>query len=152
MKILQLYWGIIIEEIQIYNGFEFTNRLSYSTSIRDRKTLFESKLEDLWIRHKLIKPYTPRHNGKVERNYRKNEERLYYKNVFYSFEDLVNRAKYWIKEYNNFPMKPYFVSTVNSRYTKCIVYDIIISNILIGGLEGWIKILKDFKWTNCLII
>lgn len=47
MKILQLYWGIIIEEIQIYNGFEFTNRLSYSTSIRDRKTLFESKLEDL---------------------------------------------------------------------------------------------------------
>ena len=44
-----------IEEIQTDNGFEFTNRLSYNTSIRDRKTLFEKKLEELGIRHKLIK-------------------------------------------------------------------------------------------------
>ena len=95
-----------IEEIQTDNGFEFTNRLSYNTSIRDRKTLFESKLKKLGIRHKLIKPYTPRHNGKVERSHRKDQERFYYKKVFYSFEDLVNRAKYWIKEYNNFPMRP----------------------------------------------
>ena len=95
-----------IEEIQTDNGFEFTNRLSYNTSIRDRKTLFESKLEKLGIRHKLIKPYTPRNNEKVERSHRKDQERFYYKKVFYSFEDLVNRAKYWIKEYNNFSMRP----------------------------------------------
>ena len=29
-----------------------------------------------------------------------------YNKVFYSFEDLINRSKYWIKEYNNFPMRP----------------------------------------------
>ena len=100
------YFPFKIKTIQTDNGFEFTNRLSYNTSIRDRKTLFESKLEDLGIRHKLIKPYTPRHNGKVERSHRKDQERFYYKKVFCSFEDLVNRAKYWIKEYNNFPMRP----------------------------------------------
>ncbi len=31
----------------------------------------ENKLEELGIRHKLIKPRTPRHNGKVERSHRK---------------------------------------------------------------------------------
>ena len=54
----------------------------------------------------MIKPYTPRHNGKVERSHRKDQERFYYNKVFCSFEDLVNRAKYWIREYNNFPMRP----------------------------------------------
>ena len=95
-----------IEEIQTDNGFEFTNRLSYNTSIRDRKTLFESKLKKLGIRHKLIKPYTPRHNGKVERSHRKDQERFYYKRVFYGLEDLRNQGKEWRKEYNNFPMRP----------------------------------------------
>ena len=59
--------------------------------------MFEQKLKELKIKHKLIKPYTLRHNGKVERSHKK---------VFFSFEDLVNRAKYYIKEYNNFPMRP----------------------------------------------
>ena len=54
----------------------------------------------------MIKPYTPRHNGKVERSHRKYQERFYYNKVFYSFEDLINRSKYWIKVYNNFPMRP----------------------------------------------
>ena len=94
-----------IEEIQTDNGFEFTNRLSYKTSIRDKKTMFEKKLEEKGIKHKLIKPYTPRHNGKVERSHRKDQERFYYNKVFSSFEDLVNRGKYWMKEYNNFLMR-----------------------------------------------
>ena len=105
-KIIVKRFPFKIEEIQTDNGFEFTNRLSYNTSIRDRKTKFEQTLEELGIKHKLIKPYTPRHNGKVERSHRKDQERFYYNKVFCSFEDLVNRAKYWIKEYNNFPMRP----------------------------------------------
>ena len=92
-----------IECIQTDNGTEFTNRLIVHNN---RATLFEKELEELGIRHKLIKPYTPRHNGKVERSHRKDQERFYYKKIFYSFEDLVNRSKYYIKEYNNFPMKP----------------------------------------------
>lgn len=92
-----------IECIQTDNGLEFTNRLN---TYKDTKTLFENRLEELGIRHKLIKPKTPRHNGKVERSHRKDQERFYYKKIFHSFEDLVNRSKYWIKEYNNFPMRP----------------------------------------------
>ena len=49
-----------IECIQTDNGFEFTNRLSlYETK---KKTMFEKKLKELGIKHKLIKPKTPRHN------------------------------------------------------------------------------------------
>ena len=92
-----------IECIQTDNGFEFTNRLNYQN---DKETLFEKRLRQLGIRHKLIKPKTPRHNGKVERSHRKDQERFYYNKIFFSFEDLVNRSKYWIREYNNFPMKP----------------------------------------------
>lgn len=92
-----------VECVQTDNGTEFTNRL---TTWRDKKTIFENELEKLGIKHKLIKPGTPRHNGKVERSHRKDQERFYYKKVFYSFEDLVNRSKYWIREYNNFPMRP----------------------------------------------
>lgn len=41
--------------------------------------MFENKLEDLGIKHKLIKLYTPRHNGEVERSHRKDKEKFYYK-------------------------------------------------------------------------
>ena len=57
--------GIRVECVQTDNGFEFTNR--FSNSKRDLPTLFEATAEKLGIRHKLIRPYTPRHNGKVER-------------------------------------------------------------------------------------
>ena len=109
-----------IEEIQTDNGFEFTNRLSYNKSTRNIKTMFERHLEELGIKHKLIKPYTPRHNGKVERSHRKDQERFYYNKVFYSFEDLVNRSKYWIKEYNNFPMRPLKWLSPNEKYLEYI--------------------------------
>ena len=109
-----------IEEVQTDNGFEFTNRLSYTTSIRSKKTMFERKLEELGIKHKLIKPYTPRHNGKVERSHRKDQERFYYNKVFYSFEDLVKRGEYWIKEYNNFPMRPLGWLSPREKYLEYI--------------------------------
>ena len=35
------------------------------------------------IRHKQIRPYTPRHNGKVERSHRKDNEMFYAKKTFY---------------------------------------------------------------------
>ena len=95
-----------IKGVQTDNGFEFTNKLQYKNNPNRPKTLFEQKLEEKGIKHKMIKPYTPRHNGKVERSHRKDQERFYYNKVFCSFEDLVNRAKYWIREYNNFPMRP----------------------------------------------
>ena len=104
LKVIMKKFKFKIECIQTDNGFEFTNRLNWQGT--KKKTMFENKLEELGIKHKLIKPKTPRHNGKVERSHRKDQERFYYNKVFCSFEDFKNRLKYWEKEYNNFPMKP----------------------------------------------
>ena len=82
-----------IECVQTDNGQEFTNRLNPQCS--DKKTLFEETLEKLCIRHKLIKPYTPRHNGKVERSHRKDNEYFYASHRFYSFEDFQKQLAVW---------------------------------------------------------
>ena len=107
-----------IECIQTDNGFEFTNRLNWQGT--KKKTMFEKKLEALGIKHKLIKPKTPRHNGKVERSHRKDQERFYYNKVFCSFDDFKNRLKYWEKVYNNFPMKPLKWLSPNEKYQEYI--------------------------------
>ena len=107
-----------VECIQTDNGFEFTNRLNWQGT--KKKTKFEKKLEELGIRHKIIKPKTPRHNGKVERSHRKDQERFYYNKVFWSFEDFKNRLKYWEKVYNNFPMKPLKWLSPNEKYLEYI--------------------------------
>ena len=60
-----------MERVQTDNGFEFTNR--FSNSKRDLPTLFERTAAELGIRHKRIRPYTPRHNGKAERSHRSND-------------------------------------------------------------------------------
>ena len=104
IKIIMKKFPFKIECIQTDNGFEFTNRLNWQGT--KKKTMFEKKLEEIGITHKLIKPKTPRHNGKVERSHRKDQERFYYNKVFCSFEDFKNRLKHWEKTYNDFPMKP----------------------------------------------
>jgi len=96
--------GITVECIQTDNGFEFTNR--FSSTKREKPTLFELSLSELGIRHKLIRPYTPRHNGKVERSHREDQKRLYNEGSFYSLSDF--RAQLSRHQYrsNNFPMRP----------------------------------------------
>ena len=73
--------GIKVECVQTDNGFEFTNR--FSNSKRDLPTLFERTAAELGIRHKLIRPYTPWHNGKVERSHREDQKRFYSCHAFY---------------------------------------------------------------------
>ena len=118
LKIVQKKLKYKIECVQTDNGFEFTNRLnSHETN---KKTMFEEALKEAKIEHKLIKPKTPRHNGKVERSHRKDQERFYYNKVFCSFEDFKNRLKYWEKEYNNFPMKPLKWLSPNEKYLEYV--------------------------------
>ena len=75
----------IIREVQTDNGTEFTKRL-ISNGPND-KTLFEQALTDMGIIHHLIRPATPRHNGKVERQHRIDEMRFYKHLRMYSLED-----------------------------------------------------------------
>ena len=72
------------------------------------------------IRHKLIKPKTPRHNGKLERSHRKDQERFYYKRIFVSFKDFKEKLRRWEKEYNDFPMKPLEWKSPNEKYKEYI--------------------------------
>lgn len=95
-----------IECVQTDNGQEFTKRFS-SYGGSDKPTIFQARLREHGIRHKLIRPFTPRHNGKVERSHRKDNERFYATHSFYSFEDFSKQLKvYNRRDYNNFPMRP----------------------------------------------
>lgn len=93
-----------IECVQTYNGPEFTNRLIAGQATH--QTLFEKTLAQLGIRHKLIRPYTPRHNGKVERSHRKDNEYFYASHKFYSFLDFQKQLAVRQRQYNTFPMRP----------------------------------------------
>ena len=93
-----------IECVQTDNGMEFTKQLGNTQ--KPTPTLFERTLEQCGIRHKLIAPYTPRHNGKVERSHRKDNEYFYATHSFYSFEDFKKQLSVHNRRYNNFPMRP----------------------------------------------
>ena len=73
---------IRVECVQTDNGFAFTNR--FSNSKRDLPALFEQTAALPGTRHKLIRPYTSRHNGKVERSHREDHKRFYSCHKFYS--------------------------------------------------------------------
>ena len=92
-----------VECVQTDNGPEFTNRF---TSKRDAPTLFEACLKQRGIVHKLIRPFTPRHNGKVERSHRKDNEYFYASHKFYSLEDFKKQLTVHNRKYNHFPMRP----------------------------------------------
>ena len=96
--------GIGVECVQTDNGFEFTNR--FSNTDRHLPSLFEVTAASLGIRHKLIRPYTPRHNGKVERSHREDQKRFYNTHSFYSFEDFAAQLTVHNRRSNNYPMRP----------------------------------------------
>ena len=79
--------GIRVECVQTDNGPEFTNR--FLSGRQDCPSLFEKTASDLGVRHKLIRPYTPRHNGKVERSHREDQKRFYSCHSFYSLDDFA---------------------------------------------------------------
>ena len=92
-----------IECVQTDNGMEFTKKLSVG---KQTPTMFERALQNHGIKHKLIRPFTPRHNGKVERSHRKDNEYFYATHKFYSFDDFAKQLKVHNYNYNKFPMRP----------------------------------------------
>ena len=96
--------GIMVECVQTDNGFEFTNRLAYNEA--KHLNLFEEALSLLNIRHKLIRPYTPRHNGKVERSHREDQKRFYDTHSFYSLADFGEQLAVHQRKSNSLPMRP----------------------------------------------
>jgi transposase InsO family protein len=93
------YFGYKPEIIQTDNGTEFTN-----FSNTERVHAMDVLCQKLGIKHKLIRPRTPWHNGKVERSHRNDQERFYNHLSFYSYEDLKKQMKSWLYRSNRIPM------------------------------------------------
>ncbi len=94
-----------IECVLTDNGMEFTKR--FSTPGQVTLTAFQRVLQEHGIRRKLIRSFTSRHNGKVERSHRKDNERFYASHAFYSFEDFSRQLQaYNRRDYNQFPIRP----------------------------------------------
>ncbi len=93
------FFGYAPKTIQTDNGIEF----SYFQKT-DRIHPLDELCSELGIEHKLIRPRTPWHNGKVERSHRNDQERFYNHMHFYSFKDLLDQMARYLRRSNNIPM------------------------------------------------
>ena len=94
------YYGYAPLVLQTDNGSEF-NHIRKTDRIHPMDILCKS----LNISHKLIRPRTPWHNGKVERSHRNDQERFYNHLKFYSYGDLKTQMKRYLNRSNRIPMQ-----------------------------------------------
>ena len=95
-----LYFGYQPDILQTDNGAEFTH-----VQKTNRVHPLDFLCDQLKISHKRIRPRTPRHNGKVERSHRNDQERFYNHMSFYSYNDLLVQMKRYLNRSNNIPMQ-----------------------------------------------
>lgn len=112
------YFGYRPDIIQTDNGAEFTHFKK-----TDRIHPMDVLCNELGITHRLIRPRTPRHNGKVERSHRNDQERFYNYLRFYCYHDLVSQMKRYLNRSNNIPIKyragnPLWKDVSNWKRTK----------------------------------
>ena len=106
------YFRYSPETIQTDNSFEFTYPKDYK-----RAHSFDIFCNQLKIQHKLIRPRTPWHNGKVERSHRNDQERFYNFLSFYSFEDLKVQMYRYMRRSNRIPMAVLgWISPIERRF------------------------------------
>ena len=94
-----IFFGYAPKKLQTDNGPEFTH---FTRTKRVHPLdVFCARYN---IEHKLIRPRTPWHNGKVERSHRNDQERFYNYLSFYSFNDLQLQMKRYLRRSNNIQM------------------------------------------------
>lgn len=94
------FFGYQPQTIQTDNGPEFAH-----TCKTERVHPLDALCEKLGIRHKRIRPRTPRHNGKVERSHRNDQERFYNNLKFFSLDDLKEQMRRYLHRSNRIPTK-----------------------------------------------
>ncbi|WP_435029496.1 DDE-type integrase/transposase/recombinase [Levyella massiliensis] len=100
IKMAIKHFGYQSKIIQTDNGFEFTH---FRETRRTHP--FDLYCQKHGIVHQLIRPRTPRHNGKVERSHRNDNERFYSRLSFYSYEDFLVQMKRYLYKLNRLPMQ-----------------------------------------------
>lgn len=96
------YFPFPIREAQTDNGTEWTNALLVVKA--KHKTLFEEALLEMDIIYHRIKIATPRHNGKVERQHRKDEQRFYRRLKMYSLADGRKQLRVYQEKSKHYPI------------------------------------------------
>jgi len=96
------YFPFPIREAQTDNGTEWTNALLVVKA--KHKTLFENALSDMDIIYHRIKIATPRHNGKVERQHRKDEQRFYRRLRMYNLQDGRKQLREYQERSKHYPI------------------------------------------------
>ena len=99
LMMAQNYYPFKVRCVQTDNGIEFTNALHSS-----KPSVFEQYCKKAGIDHKRIRVATPRHNGKVERVHRIDQERFYDVRSFYGVEDANMQLKRYQRMDNRFPL------------------------------------------------
>ena len=99
MKRAIIWFGYAPCEIQTDCGAEFTH-----TANTKRIHPMDVFCNHYGIRHHVLRPRTPWHNGKVERSHRNDQERFYNYLKFFSFHDLQVQMKRYLYRSNNIPM------------------------------------------------
>lgn len=89
-----------IREIQTDNGTEFTKALVSNDP--KAQSLFEKALEKAGILYHRIRVATPRHNGKVERQHRIDQQRFYDHLRMFSLEDGRKQLAVYQKKSNDY--------------------------------------------------
>ena len=97
------YFGYYPDILQTDNGSEFCYATGKAKDTKRTHPL-DMVCNSLGIDHKRIRPRTPRHNGKVERSHRNDQERFYNHLSFYSYGDLKLQMKRYLRRSNNIPM------------------------------------------------
>ena len=87
--------------VQTDNGTEFTYKFISDVE----KCPFEAELAKLKIEHKLIKPATPWHNGKVERSHRMDNRYFYEWETFRDMTEFNEKLVDWLSWTNTKPMR-----------------------------------------------
>lgn len=101
-----VFFGYIPYTIQTDNGTEFTNphkQVNGEMVQIGKRHAVDILMDKLGIKHQLIRVYTPRHNGKVERSHRSDQESFYNHLEFKTFEELKEKMRQWNERYNNRP-------------------------------------------------
>ena len=95
-----IYFGYLPAIVQTDNGTEFTTpKIAKETTV----CIVDKFLAKYGIKHRLIKPRTPRHNGKVERSHRTDQECFYNHLQYSTYEELKEKMAEWLNRYNNRP-------------------------------------------------
>ena len=108
------FFGYKPKIIQTDNGQEFSFLKGKTKDGRIHK--FDRLCLYYGIEHKLIRPRTPRHNGKVERSHRNDNERFYKWLRYYSFEDLQSQMSVYLRRSNEIPTSVLRSATDKKRW------------------------------------